>query len=142
VKPLAFVVSGAVFGFLLSLGRATDAAAIVGMFKLTDLHLFGVIGVAIATADVGIALLRRTHARAADGSTIKLEPKPYRSGVLVGGIVFGLGWGLSAACPGTALAQLGEGKLYALATIAGILGGTWARTHFAQRAGAVAAAKS
>lgn len=142
MKQLLFVASGAVFGFFLSMGRATDAAAIVGMFKLTDLHLFGVIGVAIATAAVGIALLRRANVRAADGSTIKLEPKPYHSAVLMGGIIFGLGWGISAACPGTALAQLGEGKLYALATIAGILGGTWARTRSMQRASAVSAAKS
>jgi len=134
MKPLAFLASGAVFGFLLSMARATDAAAIVGMFRLTDLHLFGVIGSAIATAALGIALLKRSGARTASGQAIALQPKPYHGAVLMGGVIFGLGWGLSATCPGTALAQLGEGKLYALPTIAGILAGTWIQQRLAKRA--------
>ncbi|MBM3990311.1 MAG: YeeE/YedE family protein [Planctomycetes bacterium] len=141
MKPLAFIASGAVFGFLLSMARATDAAAIVGMFRLTDLHLFGVIGSAIATAALGIALLKRSGARTASGEAIALAPKPYHRAVVVGGVIFGLGWGLSATCPGTALAQLGEGKLYALPTIGGILLGTWIQQRLAPRA-AVAPARS
>lgn len=134
MKPLAFLASGAVFGFLLSMARATDAAAIVGMFRLTDLHLFGVIGTAIATAALGIALLRRSGARTASGQPIALQPKPYHRAVLLGGVVFGLGWGITATCPGTALAQLGEGKLYALPTILGILAGTWLQLRMSRRA--------
>jgi len=53
--------------------------------------------------------------------------------VLAGGVIFGLDWRLSATCPGTALAQLGEGKLYALPTIAGILAGAWIQQRLAQR---------
>jgi uncharacterized membrane protein YedE/YeeE len=134
MKPLAFLASGAAFGFLLSMARATDAAAIVGMFRLTDLHLFGVIGSAIATAALGIALLKRSGARTADGQSISLQPKPYHRAVLAGGVIFGVGWGISATCPGTALAQLGEGKLYAVPTILGILLGTWLQQRLARRA--------
>jgi hypothetical protein len=127
VKPPIFVTAGAVFGFLLSRGRATDYEAILGMFRLTDLHLFGVIGVAVATAAIGLAWLRRSRARMLGGGPITLEQKPYHKAVFGGGIVFGIGWALSGACPGTALAQLGEGKLYALATVSGIITGTWLR---------------
>lgn len=127
MKPVAFLASGALFGFLLSRGRATDYAAILGMFRLTDLHLFGVIGVAVATAAAGLALLRKSGAHALGGGPIKVEKKPYHKAVFAGGVVFGIGWALSGACPGTALAQLGEGKLYALSTIAGIIVGTWLR---------------
>lgn len=127
MKPLVFVFAGAVFGFLLSQARATDYVAIHGMFKLTELHLFGVIGVAIATAAAGLALLRRGAATALNGERISVSPKPYHKAVFIGGVVFGVGWALSGACPGTALAQLGEGKLYAFATVAGIAGGTWLR---------------
>ena len=134
MKPLAFLASGAAFGFLLSMARATDAAAIVGMFRLTDLHLFGVIGSAIATAALGIALLKRFGARTADGQPIALQPKPYHRAVLAGGVIFGIGWGISATCPGTALAQLGEGKLYAVPTILGILFGTWLQQRLARLA--------
>jgi uncharacterized membrane protein YedE/YeeE len=125
VKRLVFVAFGALFGFLLSRARASDYDAIRGMFLLTDLHLFGVIGVAVATAAIGLYLLRRSAARSLDGQPIQLSRKPYRKGVLAGGLIFGAGWALAGTCPGTALTQLGEGKLYALATIAGILAGTW-----------------
>ncbi len=127
MKPLVFLTSGALFGLLLSQARATDYAAIHGMFKLTDLHLFGVIGVAIATAAAGLALLRRSASTALNGERINVSPKPYHKAVFVGGVVFGVGWALSGACPGTALAQLGEGKLYAVATVFGIVFGTWLR---------------
>ncbi len=131
MKPVVFLSAGALFGFLLSQARATDYAAIHGMFKLTDLHLFGVIGVAIATAAAGLALLRRGASTALNGERINVSPKPYHKAVFAGGLVFGVGWALSGACPGTALAQLGEGKLYALATVSGVVLGTWLRQRLA-----------
>ncbi|NUP96038.1 MAG: YeeE/YedE family protein [Planctomycetaceae bacterium] len=134
MKALLFVASGALFGFLLSAARATDYAAIHGMFKLTDLHLFGVIGVAIATAALGLFVLKRAGARSLAGAPISLAHKPYHKAVFLGGIVFGVGWALSGTCPGTALAQLGEGKAYALATVLGIVGGTWLRQRQGQAA--------
>jgi uncharacterized membrane protein YedE/YeeE len=84
-----------------------------------------VIGVAIVSAGASLLLLRRPGARTLTGESLRLVGKPFASGLFLGGIVFGVGWALSGACPGTALAQLGEGKLYALATIAGITLGTW-----------------
>ncbi len=131
MKPVVFLSAGALFGFLLSQARATDYAAIHGMFTLTDLHLFGVIGVAIATAAAGLAWLRRGASTALNGERINVSPKPYHKAIFAGGLVFGVGWALSGACPGTALAQLGEGKLYALATVLGVLFGTWLRQRVA-----------
>lgn len=119
MKNAKFLLFGAAFGFLLSRARATDFDAILGMFRLTDLHLFGVIGVAIATAAAGLALLRAT------GLSAPIAHKPMSRSVFTGGLVFGVGWALCGTCPGTAVAQIGEGKLYALATVLGILAGTW-----------------
>lgn len=127
MKRAVLVAGGATFGFFLSRARATEFEAIVGMFRLTDLHLFGVIGVAIATAALGLALLRRTATHAWSGEPLRFARKPYHRAVFAGGVLFGVGWALSGACPGTALTQLGEGKAYALATVAGILVGTWAQ---------------
>jgi uncharacterized membrane protein YedE/YeeE len=44
---------------------------------------------------------------------------------MLGSLVFGAGWGLTGGCPGTVMAMLGEGKLYVLPIIAGLLTGTW-----------------
>ncbi len=117
MRTIAFLLFGTLFGFFLSRVGATDPDAIFGMFRLTDLQLFGVIGVAIALAAPGLILLRRT---AAPAPAIKAR-KP---GNLVGGLIFGAGWALSGACPGTVLAQIGEGRLMALCTLAGVLLGT------------------
>jgi uncharacterized membrane protein YedE/YeeE len=116
---------GLVFGFALSRGRATDYDAIVDMFLLRDLHLALLMASAIAVAALGSFLIRRTRARAFDGAAIQLEPKPLHRGVWVGGLLFGFGWGLTGTCPGTGIAQIGEGKLIALFTVAGMLVGTW-----------------
>jgi uncharacterized membrane protein YedE/YeeE len=123
MSSAVYVLFGAAFGFALVQARAADPAAIVDMFLLRDLHLFGVIGSAVATAAVGFALVAR-RPRALSGAACELGRKPFHDRVLAGGVVFGAGWALSATCPGTALAQLGEGKLYALATIAGIAAGS------------------
>lgn len=133
MKRALFLAFGALFGFLLSRARASDYSAIIGMFRLTDLHLFGVIGVAIATAALGLFALRASHARSLDGAPIAMRTKPYSHVVFVGGLIFGVGWALAGACPGPALTQVGEGKLYALATVAGILAGTWLQQRTSTR---------
>lgn len=54
------------------------------------------------------------------------SPRHIHRGTLVGGVLFGLGWALSGACPSIALVQLGEGQLGAVLTLAGIFLGNFA----------------
>ena len=109
---------GLLFGFVLTRVGATDYDTIARMFLLSDLHLMGVMGVAVVVAAVGLRLAARRARQPV------IEPKPRKPGNLVGGLLFGAGWALTGTCPGTGLAQLGEGKLMALFTLAGILLGT------------------
>jgi uncharacterized membrane protein YedE/YeeE len=129
---------GMAFGFVLTRAGATDAGAIHGMFKLTDLHLFGVIGVAIAVAALGFAYVRRTDARHPSGAPLAVKPKPMKPGIVVGGLMFGAGWAVTGTCPGTALAQLGQGTLAAGATVLGILAGAYLHGRRSARAEAAA----
>ncbi len=115
---LRFFGFGLLFGFFLTRAGATDGDAIVGMFLLDDLHLAGVMGVAIGVAAVGLRVLRRA------GLVEAVAPKPMKPGLVVGGLLFGAGWALTGTCPGTGLAQLGEGRLLALFTVGGMLLGT------------------
>ena len=59
------------------------------------------------------------------GEPVEFTAKPWTRTLVVGSVLFGAGWGLAGACPGTVLAMLGEGKLTAGFTIVGILLGTW-----------------
>ncbi len=121
VKTLLF---GLVFGFILSRVGATQFDAIQSMFTLQNGHIAGVIGVAVGVAGLGLWMLRRRGVICTSGCEITVAPKARKPGNVVGSIIFGAGWALTGTCPGTSLAQLGEGQLMALFTIAGILLGT------------------
>ena len=113
---------GLLFGFILSRVGATDFDAILGMFRLTDLHLMGVIGMAVVVAGLGNAIIK--HRVAAGAKLPTLSPKPMKPGLVIGSLLFGAGWALTGTCPGTGIAQLGEGKLVAGFTVLGMLLGT------------------
>ncbi|MGH7354355.1 MAG: hypothetical protein ACRELS_07230 [Candidatus Rokuibacteriota bacterium] len=97
MAPRWFIVFGVLFGFVLSRARVTDYDTIAGMFQLTDLHLFGVIGGAIATSALGLWLLRLGGGRTASGAPWEVRPKRWQSGAVWGGLVLGAGWGLTGA---------------------------------------------
>ena len=117
-----FLSFGTLFGFILSRIGATDFDAIAGMFLLTDLHLMGVIGVAVVTSGLGFAWFRSRIDAGLEAPSVK--PKPVKPGLVIGAALFGAGWAITGTCPGTGLAQLGEGQWVALFTLAGVLGGS------------------
>lgn len=122
---LPYVFWGALFGFFLARSGATSFERIRGMFLLTDFHLYGVIGGAIAVGAPGLWLLKRREASKKPKDQLPFPKRQFRLGTWAGAIVFGIGWGLSGTCPGTSLAQLGEGRYFALATVAGIFLGNY-----------------
>ncbi|MDZ7266452.1 MAG: YeeE/YedE family protein [candidate division KSB1 bacterium] len=126
MKKYSFLLFGALFGFILSRAGATTYDFYARLFLFEDLQLLWVIAMAATLAALGVAVLRLVKARSLfDGKPIAFRGKPYKATLIPGSLLFGLGWGLAGACPGTALAMLGEGKLAALFTLLGILLGTW-----------------
>jgi len=101
---------------------AADFDAMTEMFLFEQFHLFGVGMVSVLLSALALWFLRKRQ-RAADGTRIRFVARPVHRGTVYGAILFGLGWGVSGACPGTALVQLGQGHLIALATVMGILSG-------------------
>jgi uncharacterized membrane protein YedE/YeeE len=108
---------GAVLGFSLSRIGFTSYDELHRMFVFDDLRLVLVFAVAVALCAIGFRLVPGGRA---------IPPRAIDRSVVTGGVLFGLGWVLCGACPGAAFAQLGEGKLYALVTLAGIGLGTLA----------------
>lgn len=112
---------GLVFGFVLQRAGATELDAIVQMFLLEDLHLAGVIGVAMMVAGVGLGYIRRQRTGIFARYAGVVRSKPMKPGLVVGAALFGVGWAITGTCPGTGLAQLGEGKWMAVFTVLGML---------------------
>ena len=126
LRPIAllYLALGTAFGFVLSRSGAADYGTIQKMFLLQDFQLYGIIGVAVAVTAPGLWLLAR-FGRSATGQPLQFATKPWHRGTLVGGGLFGVGWAMTGMCPGPIFVNLGEGKLYALAALAGALTGTW-----------------
>ena len=120
--PVLFIAFGIAFGFVLSRSGAADYDMIQGMFLFERFQLYGIIGAAVALAAPGLWLLRR-YGRTITGRPIAWELKPAHRGNLLGGLIFGIGWSITGMCPGPMFVNVGEGKLYAIAALAGALAG-------------------
>ena len=118
---LLYVVLGTIFGFILSRSGAADYNYIQAMFLFTSFQLYGIIGTAVAITAPGIWFIKR-YGRTALGRPIAIELKPRHRGNVVGGLLFGIGWS-AGMCPGPIFVNIGEGKIYALAALAGALAG-------------------
>ena len=126
MKKYIFMLFGILFGFILSRAGATTYDFYAKLFLFQDLQLLWVIATAATVGMVGVAILKSLQARSVlDGQPLSFAGKPYTKSLIVGSLIFGLGWGFASACPGTALVMLGEGKLGALFTIVGIVMGTY-----------------
>jgi uncharacterized membrane protein YedE/YeeE len=121
--PLLYLSLGTAFGFVLSRSGAADYDYIQGMFLFERFQLYGIIGSAVAITAPGLWLIKR-GGRTALGRPLEIELKAGHGGNVVGGVVFGVGWSLAGMCPGPIWVNIGEGKLYALAALAGALSGT------------------
>ena len=119
---LLYVLLGTIFGFILSRSGAADYNYIQAMFLFTSFQLYGIIGTAVAITAPGIWLIKR-YGRTALGRPIAIELKPRHRGNVVGGLLFGIGWSMAGMCPGPIFVNIGEGKIYALAALAGALAG-------------------
>ena len=119
---LLYAALGTVFGFVLSRSGAADYNFIQSMFLFTSFQLYGIIGTAVALTLPGLLLLKK-YGRTITGKPIAIELKPLNRGNAIGGLLFGVGWSMAGMCPGPILVNIGEGKVYAIAALAGALAG-------------------
>jgi uncharacterized membrane protein YedE/YeeE len=117
-----YIALGTIFGFLLSRSGAADYDQIQSMFLFRSFQLYGILGTAVSLTAAGLWLIKR-RGRTALGRPLKIELKPFHRGNLAGGLLFGIGWSMAGMCPGPILVNIGEGKIYALAALAGALAG-------------------
>ena len=111
------LITGILFGFFLQKGRVLRYDKQVGALLFKDMTIVKFMLSHIAVAMVGVYFLY-------DMGLVKLSLKPMIVGaVVLGGLIFGLGWGLLGYCPGTSLGALGEGRTDAIWGIAGMLVG-------------------
>lgn len=118
------VILGALFGFVLHRIGATDGDKLINMLRLRDTHLMKTIlfGIGVATVltfiSHGLGILDASH----------FSIKTLHTGVIVGGLIFGIGWALAGYCPGTGVTALGTGKKDAIFYVLGGIAGAFIYT--------------
>lgn len=123
-ERLAVMAFGAGFGFVLGWARLNDPDVIYAMLRLQDPYVFLIMGSAIATASLGVRLLRATHARdLLDGAPVSWRTAMPTRDHVVGSIFFGLGWSIACTCPGPIAVQIGRGEISGVFTALGLLAG-------------------
>ncbi|NPA72463.1 MAG: YeeE/YedE family protein [Gammaproteobacteria bacterium] len=121
------LILGILFGFLLSRTGATTFDFHAKLFLFENLQLLIVIGTSMVTTSIGLVLLKRYHVNSlVTGTEVDFVKKPYQKGLIGGSVLFGIGWAMTASCPGTIAAMMGEGKISGLFVISGLLLGTMA----------------
>lgn len=119
--------TGIMFGFLMSRAGATTFDYHAQMFLFEDMQLMKVIGTAVVVAMIGVFLLKKFQINSiTTGQAVDFVKKPYQQGLVAGAFLFGIGWAMTASCPGTVPAMIAEGKISAIFTLAGLLLGTMA----------------
>lgn len=116
---LSVLLIGAYLGVLFVKSEVARWDRIHAMFLFREAHMYLIIGLAIVVAMVSMLIIKKLGVTTIEGKPIKYEPKPYHTGVIVGGVLFGAGWAITGACPGPIYAQIGGGEWMALLTLAG-----------------------
>ena len=111
------IITGILFGFLLQKGKVLRYDKQLGALRLMDMTIVKFMLSSVMVAMVGVYLLKDLGL-----ATLSIKPT-ILGGTILGGLLFGIGWGLFGYCPGTAVGALGEGRWDALWGMLGMLSG-------------------
>lgn len=122
---IKYLIIGALFGIVFVKAEIISWFRIQEMFRLQSFHMYGVIGTAVLTGIVSVWLIKKLKVRTIYGEPIFFHPKKFNKGQIWGGLIFGLGWGMTGACPGPLFAQIGTGAVVVIVVLASAVAGTW-----------------
>jgi hypothetical protein len=117
--------AGFIFGFVLQKGQVLRFEKQIGFMLLKDMTIIKFMFSAVLVGMVGIYGCHQL-------GWIALSPKATNvAALIIGGLIFGIGWAIAGFCPGTAVGALAEGRWHALWAILGMLlgAGIYARAY-------------
>ncbi|MCA0398652.1 MAG: YeeE/YedE family protein [Bacteroidetes bacterium] len=124
-KNIRFFIVGSLFGIVFLKAQIISWFRIQEMFRFQSFHMYGVIGSAVITGLLSVLLIRKFNIKTMAGEEVVIPRKPFNKGTVIGGLLFGLGWGLTGSCPGPIFAQLGMGVPVAIVVLLSAMTGTW-----------------
>jgi uncharacterized membrane protein YedE/YeeE len=134
VKPwysnLKYLVVGAIFGIVFVKAEIISWFRIQEMFRFESFHMYGVIGTAVVVGMISVQIIKARKAKSIEGEEIVIHDKEFNKGQIYGGLIFGLGWAITGACPGPLFAQMGAGFTVVIVTFLSAVFGTWVYGKF------------
>ena len=110
MKALKYIFTGILFGIIMTKSEAISWFRIQEMFRFQSFHMYGIIGSALALGMLFTYLIKKLKLKDIKGNPIIIPDKQMSvTRYLVGGIIFGLGWALTGACPGPIFVLIGHG---------------------------------
>lgn len=122
---LKYLIVGIMFGIVFVKAEIISWFRIQEMFRLQSFHMYGVIGSAVVVGMISVFLIKKFNIKTLSGETVEFHPKKFQQGQIYGGLLFGLGWAITGACPGPLFAQIGSGFVAVLVTLLSAIAGTW-----------------
>lgn len=128
------LLGGLLFGFGLAASQMARPEVVIDFLQLADLGLlFVMFGAAIVSGLAFVVIPQLRERAPLTGDTYGRRLKSFDRNVLIGGAVFGLGWGISGVCPGSAYASVGIGNWPILLAIAGMFIGAYLQGVWRER---------
>jgi len=126
MKAIKFILTGILFGIVMTKSEAVSWYRIQEMFRFQSFHMYGIIGTAILLGVLAVYLIKKLRIKDIYGAPIPFEAKTKSyPRYIIGGSIFGLGWALTGACPGPMFVNLGNGYPAMALVILGALCGTY-----------------
>lgn len=125
-----YVAVGLLFGVLFIKAEIISWFRIQEMFRFQSFHMYGIIGSAVVVGTLSVYLIRKFNIKTIYGEEVEIHPKTFNKGNIYGGLMFGIGWAITGACPGPLFAQIGAGSTVVIITLLSAIAGTWVYGKF------------
>lgn len=122
---LKYLAAGIFFGIILVKAEIISWFRIQEMFRLQSFHMYGVIGSAVVVGMISVWAIKKFRVKTFQKEEIIFIDKKFHWGNVWGSLLFGLGWGITGACPGPLFAQIGAGFTVVAITLLSAVAGTW-----------------
>lgn len=130
---IKYLIVGILFGIVFIKSEVISWFRIQEMFRMQSFHMYGIIGSAVITGMISVFIIKRWNIKTIYGESIHLAPKTFNKGQIFGGLIFGLGWAMTGACPGPLFAQIGTGATVITVTLFSAILGTWVYGKFREK---------
>ena len=117
---------GVMFGFGLIISGMTNPQKILNFLDITgfwDPSLIFVMGGAVLVGLGGFYLVTKRSEAFFGGALHIPKRRDITMPLIIGSVMFGVGWGIAGFCPGPAIISLGSGQIKALVFVLAMLAG-------------------